>query len=192
MPTRRTRYVTRCCALDRRGLTVRDRRVHRPLAYRAPRRRPRPMPGCAQRELVSREWARIGCIGFGGPPAHIALLRELRERCPVPHARSVRLSKASAFSRSRPQPAATVAPCPIKLCQIAAPMPRVPPVTNATRPSGLPAPECAEADSEAGVSSKGLQTWILLLRTHRVRSQGCWSPTASRTPWQREHETDAA
>lgn len=26
---------------------------------------------------VAREWTRIGCIGFGGPPAHIALLREL-------------------------------------------------------------------------------------------------------------------
>jgi chromate transporter len=26
---------------------------------------------------VAREWGRIGCTGFGGPPAHIALLREL-------------------------------------------------------------------------------------------------------------------
>ena len=26
---------------------------------------------------VLREWGRIGCIGFGGPPAHVALLREL-------------------------------------------------------------------------------------------------------------------
>src|SRR5437763_4334521 len=26
---------------------------------------------------VLREWGRIGCLGFGGPPAHIALLREL-------------------------------------------------------------------------------------------------------------------
>ncbi|KFU80362.1 chromate transporter [Amycolatopsis lurida] len=26
---------------------------------------------------VLREWARIGCIGFGGPPTHIALLRKL-------------------------------------------------------------------------------------------------------------------
>jgi len=26
---------------------------------------------------VAREWARIGCVGFGGPPAHIALLRKL-------------------------------------------------------------------------------------------------------------------
>ncbi len=27
--------------------------------------------------LIVREWGRIGCIGFGGPPAHITLLREL-------------------------------------------------------------------------------------------------------------------
>jgi chromate transporter len=27
--------------------------------------------------LIAREWGRIGCTGFGGPPAHIALLREL-------------------------------------------------------------------------------------------------------------------
>jgi chromate transporter len=26
---------------------------------------------------VAREWGRIGCVGFGGPPAHISLLRRL-------------------------------------------------------------------------------------------------------------------
>ncbi len=36
--------------------------------------RPRPAPGLAE---VAREWGRIGVVGFGGPPAHIALLREL-------------------------------------------------------------------------------------------------------------------
>ena len=26
---------------------------------------------------IARQWGRIGCTGFGGPPAHIALFREL-------------------------------------------------------------------------------------------------------------------
>jgi chromate transporter len=28
-------------------------------------------------KVIAREWTRIGCTGFGGPPAHIALLRKL-------------------------------------------------------------------------------------------------------------------
>jgi chromate transporter len=35
-----------------------------------------PAARVALRTIV-REWGRIGCIGFGGPPAHIALLRQL-------------------------------------------------------------------------------------------------------------------
>jgi chromate transporter len=34
-------------------------------------------PGRASLEKVAREWTRIGVTGFGGPPAHIALLRGL-------------------------------------------------------------------------------------------------------------------
>jgi chromate transporter len=34
-------------------------------------------PAPASRSTIAREWTRIGCIGFGGPPAHVALLREL-------------------------------------------------------------------------------------------------------------------
>jgi chromate transporter len=30
-----------------------------------------------RRRTILREWGRIGCIGFGGPPTHIALLRDL-------------------------------------------------------------------------------------------------------------------
>jgi chromate transporter len=34
-------------------------------------------PPSASLETVAREWTRIGVTGFGGPPAHIALLRKL-------------------------------------------------------------------------------------------------------------------
>ena len=36
----------------------------------------RPTPGVAL-ATIALEWTRIGCIGFGGPPTHIALLRRL-------------------------------------------------------------------------------------------------------------------
>jgi chromate transporter len=37
-------------------------------------RPPGPEPNLGE---IAREWGRIGCVGFGGPPAHINLLREL-------------------------------------------------------------------------------------------------------------------
>src|ERR1700749_3426796 len=33
--------------------------------------------GAVPLSTVAREWTRIGVTGFGGPPAHIALLRKL-------------------------------------------------------------------------------------------------------------------
>lgn len=39
--------------------------------------RPVPAESSPGVHVVAREWTRIGCIGFGGPPAHISLLREL-------------------------------------------------------------------------------------------------------------------
>ncbi len=33
--------------------------------------------GTVSLRTIAREWTRIGCIGFGGPPTHIALLRRL-------------------------------------------------------------------------------------------------------------------
>ena len=38
---------------------------------------PPPVPARVSLATVLREWGRIGCIGFGGPPTHIKLLREL-------------------------------------------------------------------------------------------------------------------
>lgn len=38
---------------------------------------PDPATGRVPIAVIVREWGRIGCIGFGGPPAHITLLREL-------------------------------------------------------------------------------------------------------------------
>jgi chromate transporter len=48
--------------------TQAERRAHPPASAPASR------PGLP---VVLREWGRIGCIGSGGPPAHIALLRTL-------------------------------------------------------------------------------------------------------------------
>src|ERR1700754_4881526 len=34
-------------------------------------------PSTISLATIAREWTRLGCIGFGGPPTHIALLRRL-------------------------------------------------------------------------------------------------------------------
>src|SRR6201992_3842106 len=39
--------------------------------------RPGEPPETGPLATIVREWGRIGCIGFGGPPAHIRLLRDL-------------------------------------------------------------------------------------------------------------------
>jgi hypothetical protein len=36
-----------------------------------------PSPARVPLAAIVREWGRIGCIGFGGPPTHIKLLRDL-------------------------------------------------------------------------------------------------------------------
>jgi chromate transporter len=65
--------------------------------------RPGPAPGLAE---VAREWGRIGAIGVGGPPAHIALLRDLcvvRRRWLEPR----QLEDAIAATNLLPGPAST-------------------------------------------------------------------------------------
>ncbi|MEE6140333.1 chromate efflux transporter [Mycobacterium sp. 050128] len=62
-----------------------------------------PRPSLA---IVLREWGRIGCIGFGGPPTHIKLLRELcveRRRWLTP----VEFEDAVAACNLLPGPAST-------------------------------------------------------------------------------------
>jgi len=56
--------------------------------------------------VIAREWGRIGCVGFGGPPAHIALLREL---CVVRHGwlTSPQFDRALAAVNLLPGPAST-------------------------------------------------------------------------------------
>jgi chromate transporter len=55
---------------------------------------------------ILREWGRIGCVGFGGPPAHIVLLREL---CVQRHAwlTDVQFERALAATNILPGPAST-------------------------------------------------------------------------------------
>src|SRR6202050_4425595 len=36
-----------------------------------------PQANAVSLATIAREWSRLGCIGFGGPPAHIVLLRRL-------------------------------------------------------------------------------------------------------------------
>jgi chromate transporter len=50
--------------------------VHVADSHASPRAQ-RPAPVAVPVATVAREWTRIGLTGFGGPPAHVALLREL-------------------------------------------------------------------------------------------------------------------
>jgi chromate transporter len=55
---------------------------------------------------IAREWTRLGCIGFGGPPAHIALLRRMcvEERKWIP---AIEFEDAIASVNLLPGPAST-------------------------------------------------------------------------------------
>jgi chromate transporter len=63
-------------------------------------------PAAPSLPQIVLEWGRIGCIGFGGPPAHVALLRELcvqRRRWLT----SVQFERAVAATNLLPGPAST-------------------------------------------------------------------------------------
>ena len=67
----------------------------------------RPASGVAL-ATIALQWTRIGCIGFGGPPAHIALLRRLSvEQRALDHRPRVRrrCGHDESASRSRVHPA---------------------------------------------------------------------------------------
>jgi chromate transporter len=55
---------------------------------------------------IVREWGRIGCVGFGGPPAHVALLRDM---CVTRRGwlTSVQFERAVAATNILPGPAST-------------------------------------------------------------------------------------
>ena len=69
-PDRGSRRQRRGAVPARRSLSRATRPVPRPKARDASSSHPSLV-------TVARQWGRIGCTGFGGPPAHIALLREL-------------------------------------------------------------------------------------------------------------------
>src|SRR3954470_7539114 len=60
-----------------RARPITDRAAPGRSLARRRRRRRRPTVSAPGLLAVLRDWGRIGCIGFGGPPTHIALLREL-------------------------------------------------------------------------------------------------------------------
>src|SRR5262249_28147777 len=59
--------------------------------------------------VVLREWGRIGCLGFGGPPAPIALLRDPPLR-PPPWVSAHALGAPIAAANLPPRPAPTQLP----------------------------------------------------------------------------------
>lgn len=63
-------------------------------------------PGSPSLREIAREWGRIGCVGFGGPPAHVTLLRDLcvsRRRWLTP----TQFERAIAATNLLPGPAST-------------------------------------------------------------------------------------
>src|SRR6516162_8108255 len=64
------RWRRSCCR--RRGACQHDAVPGEPTPEPTPDARPD-----VRLSTIAREWGRIGCTGFGGPPTHIAMLRRL-------------------------------------------------------------------------------------------------------------------